>query len=466
MTPRRRKAFLIALATLVLALIIAPEALASAGGGSAGFSGGGEGGGGGGGGSGFALFILIRILIDIALIGHGLGLLFLIGLALIYLFFTRFMPYARQAWENRSNTGHNSKRRVSERQRRVQAAAAEAAEDDPAFAADNVLATARQLFFDIEKAWDADNRVALRGLVATDLLNEWERRLDDFQRRGWRNHVEPLGDPSIEYVGLNHKGNPDTDRVTVRIQARLKDYVIDSSGRHLKRSGRLGETTRIREYWTLSRRGEHWVLQSIEQGAEGSHALQEQVVATPWADERGMRDEALIEGAVAEAVPAGTKISEVADLQFEGDAHSAANDLSLADGRFAPDLLEIAARRAVDGWAQAVDGDDGALRNVATPEAAHELLYPSGDQTRLVVRGPQVKRIRIAGLDAAADPPTMTVEVDLTGRRYLEDRDTTAVVAGSRSRPSNFTERWTLTLNGDAKQPWRITSVGSPVGLA
>jgi predicted lipid-binding transport protein (Tim44 family) len=463
----RRKALLIAFATLALALLVVPEALASAGGGSAGFSGGGgEGGGGGGSGKGFALFILVRLLIDIALIGHGLGLLFLIGLALIYLFFTRFMPYARQAWENRSNTGRNSRRRVSQRQRRVQLAAAEAAEDDPAFAPENVLATAKQLFFDIEAAWDANDRLALRRLVAPDLLNEWERRLDDFQRRGWRNHVEPLGEPGIEYVGLHHKGDPDTDRVTVRIQARLKDYVIDSRGRHLKRSGRLGETTRMREYWTLARRGERWVLQSIEQGAEGSHALEEQVVATPWADERGLRDEALIEGAVADGVPKGTTVAEVADLQFEGDAHSAANDLSLADGRFAPDVLEIAARRAVDAWAQAVDGDDGQLRKIATPQATHELLYPAGDRTRLVVRGPQVNRIRIVGLDAATEPPTMTVEVDLTGRRYVEDRDTTAVVAGSRSRAANFTERWTLTLNDDPKQPWRITSVGSPVGLA
>jgi len=71
-------------------------------------------------------------------------------------------------------------------------------------------------------------------------------------------------------------------------------------------------------------------------------------VATPWADERVMRDDALVEAAVADALPAGTKVSELADLQFEGDAHSAANDLSLADGRFSPDVLEIAARRAVE----------------------------------------------------------------------------------------------------------------------
>jgi predicted lipid-binding transport protein (Tim44 family) len=74
--------------------------------------------------------------------------------------------------------------------------------------------------------------------------------------------------------------------------------------------------------------------------------------------------------------------------------------------------------------------------------------------------------LRIVGLDAGAQPPTMTIEVDLTGRRYLENRDTAAVVAGSRTRKSSFTERWTLSLSDDERQPWRITSVSSPVGLA
>jgi predicted lipid-binding transport protein (Tim44 family) len=256
--------------------------------------------------------------------------------------------------------------------------------------------------------------------------------------------------------------------VVVRVDARLKDYVVDRFGRHLKRNGRLGETTRVREFWTLGRRGEHWVLVSIEQGAEGKHALDEQIVATPWADEAGMRDQALVEAAVADALPSGVKVAEVADLQYEGDAHAAAMDPSVADGRFDPDVLEVAARRAVDAWAQAVDGNDANLKALATPAVARELLY-AGDasgKTRLVVRGPAVNRIRIVNLDAASEPPTMTVEVDLTGRRYLEDRDTTAVVAGSKIRPTSFTERWTMTLNGDAAQPWRITAVGAPVGLA
>jgi predicted lipid-binding transport protein (Tim44 family) len=464
---RRRRLALVALAAIAVTLIVAPAALAAAGGGSSGFSGGG-GGGGGGGGSGFALFILFRLLIDIAVLGHGLGLLFLIALALLYWFVRRGLPKL-QAWAaERAAQRTGGHRKTSERERRVELAAAEAADEDPDFDPDRVRAAGAKLFMDIEKAWDAGDRIAMRGLVAPDLLVEWERRLDDFEGRGWRNHVEPIGEPSVEYVGLRRTGDAETDHVVVKIDARVKDYVSDRSGRHLKRSGSMSEITRIREFWTLQKRNGHWILASIEQGGEGKHALDEEIVATAWGDEKAMRDEALIQGAVADQVPEGTTVAEVADLQYDGDAHAAAMDLSLADGRFAPDVLEIAARRAVSAWAQAIDGDNALLDRIATPAAKRELLY-AGDTSgavRMVVRGPVVNRIRIVALDASAEPPTMTVEVDLTGRRYVENRDTAAVVAGSRTRKTSFTERWTLSLTGDEAQPWRITAVGDPVGLA
>jgi predicted lipid-binding transport protein (Tim44 family) len=464
---RRRRLALVALAAIAVTLLVAPAALAAAGGGSSGFSGGG-GGGGGGGGSGFALFILFRLLIDIAVLGHGLGLLFLIALALLYWFVRRGLPKL-QAWAaERAAQRTGGHRKTSERERRVELAAAEAADEDPDFDPDRVRAAGAKLFMDIEKAWDAGDRIAMRGLVAPDLLVEWERRLDDFEGRGWRNHVEPIGEPSVEYVGLRRTGDAETDHVVVKIDARVKDYVSDRSGRHLKRSGSMSEITRIREFWTLQKRNGHWILASIEQGGEGKHALDEEIVATAWGDEKAMRDEALIQGAVADQVPEGTTVAEVADLQYDGDAHAAAMDLSLADGRFAPDVLEIAARRAVSAWAQAIDGDNALLDRIATPAAKRELLY-AGDTSgavRMVVRGPVVNRIRIVTLDASAEPPTMTVEVDLTGRRYVENRDTAAVVAGSRTRKTSFTERWTLSLTGDEAQPWRITAVGDPVGLA
>jgi predicted lipid-binding transport protein (Tim44 family) len=53
-------------------------------------------------------------------------------------------------------------------------------------------------------------------------------------------------------------------------------------------------------------------------------------------------------------------------------------------------------------------------------------------------------------------PATMTVELELGGNRYVEDRDTTSVVSGSKDSPTTFTERWTLALDGPDEAPWRI----------
>jgi len=467
---RKRLVLLVAIAVALAALVAAPVALASAGGGSAGFGGGGGegGGGGGGGGKGFAIYLIVRLLIQIALLGHGLGALVLIGLAIAYFIFTRVAPQAPRFWSAQNNAGTARRRRTAKRTRQVELAAAVAADEDEAFAPDAVKANAVALFKQIQTAWDRADRWALAKLVAPDLFVEWERRLDDMDRRGWRNHVEVLGEPTAEYVGLNHRGEG-SDCVTVRIEAKLHDYVTDLFGNHLRRAGRLSETVHLREFWTLRRNPDgHWVLASIEQGAEGAHVLDEDIVATADSDEESMHDEALIEGAVADAVPSNVSVAEVADLEYEGDARAAALDLSLADGRFAPDVLEVTARRAATAWAEAVDGNDARLQSIAHGQAVRDLLHP-GDpsgRTRLVVRGPKVEKIRITGLDAAAQPPTMTVEVQLHGRRYLEDRDTTAVLAGSQSRAATFTEHWTFALDGDARQPWLLSAVGEPAQRA
>lgn len=445
------------MAAVLGALVAAAPAVARAGGGSSGFGGSGRGGGfgrGGGGLGGHGHFIFIPV-------GGGAGVfLFILVVVVVFLVLPRLLRW----WRGQQTAGVAARRRVAQRQRRVELAAAEAAEDDAAFTPERVRSEACGLFMDIQAAWDAGDRVRLRRLGAPELLAEWERRLDDFAHKGWRNRVQPLGEPSVEYVGLSNRGDDRADRVVVRIDARLRDYVEDAYGQRVGRVDTAGEISHVREFWTLAKRDRHWILQSIEQGAEGSHQLTDRIVATPWADEQALRDEALVEGAVQDAVPQGTKLAEVADLDFEGDARAAALDLSLADGRFAPDVLEVAARRAVAAWVDAVDGDDAPLLALADPTAARELLHPGNPagRTRLVVRGLEVRRISIVSLDAASEPAAMTIDVELAGRRYLEDRDTAAVVAGSQTRETAFTERWTLALNGPAEQPWRIAAVGMP----
>jgi len=274
------------------------------------------------------------------------------------------------------------------RVREAEAAAAEAAEDDAAFSVDVVTTEASALFVAIQAAWSADDRAQLRELCGPELLVEWERRLDDLTARGWRNEVTVLDGPKVHYVGLVNRADDSDDRVVVRVEARLEDVVVDSAGARIKRTDSTSETTALKEYWTLSKRGGRWRLLSIEQAGEGQHHVTDELIARPDADTR-VHDDAVIELAVADAAGPAAEVAALVSLEYAGDAHKAALDLSLVDGRFAPDVLETCARRAVAAWAEAVDGPDDALAAVASPAAVAELLYPSGgDPIRRVVRGP------------------------------------------------------------------------------
>jgi predicted lipid-binding transport protein (Tim44 family) len=410
-----------------------PLIIAQAGSGSGGFGGGGGGGGGFGGGSSGS--------------GSGDPVVAVIVFGLFGLFLLYLLIHSVRY-----------RRKLRERDQRVRTASAEAAEDDAYFASDELERHAVALFRAAQMAWDARDRAALARLVGPDLLVEWTRRLDDFERKGWHNRVEVLGEPSVLYVGITNREDDDEDRAVVRIEAKLRAYVLDSNGNKIMRKGEKDEVVTLAEYWTLARRDGHWMVQSIEQRAEGDHHLDAPIVASPWSDRQRLEDEALTELAVADALPEGFTTADLAEVEFEGDARARALDLSLADARFAPDVLEAAARTAVSAWAEAVDGDDAALERVASPEAVSELLY-GGDasrRTRLVVRGPRVKRIQIAAVDVERGPATMTVELELGGNRYVEDRDTTSVVSGSKDGATTFTERWTLALDGPDDAPWRI----------
>jgi predicted lipid-binding transport protein (Tim44 family) len=435
-----------ALLCALVTLLPAGDVLAAAGGGSSGFGGGGGGGGAsGGGGGGFG---------GGGSGGAGGGGGGLIGLLIIGVLVLLFVASAIV-------TTIKVRRKRRAREARVSLAAAEAAEDDAAFAAPAMVSGAQQLFDEVQKAWTARDREHLATLVGDDLFEEWRLRLDDFDRRGWHNRVRPLQPPKVRYMGLRNREADADDRAIVFIEAYLEDFVVDRDGQTVTRGDSSDNTTMLKEYWTLGKRDGRWIVISIEQDAEGEHNLDDEIVASPWADSR-VRDDAVIETAVADGLPEGFTPADVADLDFDGDARAAALDLSLADPRFAPDVLEAAARRAVEAWAEAVDGDDGALHALAGDDAVSALLYPggAGGRTRLVVRGPRVRRISIEILDAGSDPALMTIAVELGGCRYMENRDTAAVVSGSRDVATTFVERWTLALEGPEDRPWRLSAAG------
>jgi predicted lipid-binding transport protein (Tim44 family) len=349
-----------------------------------------------------------------------------------------------------------------ERLQAVQLAAAEAAQDDPAFDAAEVAARARELYLAVQDAWTRDDRQRLHELVSADLMTEWDRRLDDFAARGQRNVVQ-VDALEVQQVGLVNRAADDDDRVVVLMQATLLDYVEEGGRRLMRTDDPEGdERAVVHEYWTLAKREGAWCLESIEGPREGEHQLDAPLVATPAEDTR-VRDEAVFELADADKV-ADEQVAELLSVDYEGDARMQAQDAALVDGRFASDVLETAVRRAVDAWLGAVDGSDADLLAMADPAAAQVLLY-GGDATaasRVVVRGAKVLGVAIARCDVHAHPAELEVHVDVSGVRYREDRDTLAVLEGDRSQVRRWQEVWTLTLSGaEGASPWRLAAAGS-----
>ena len=362
-------------------------------------------------------------------------------------------------------TARNMRQKRIERDGRVRTASAEAAADDAAFDADAITAGTAALFGAIQHAWDQRDDRALQTMVGDDLLVEWRLRMQDLLARGWHNRVRVLRGPEVLYVGIDNKADDADDRAIVHIEATLEDFVETDDGMRIMRSDDDNSVVTLSEYWTLAKRDGTWILLSIEQDREGAHHLDAPIIASPWADDVRLRDAAIVEAAVADKALEGTSTADLVDVSLAADARTQAMDLSLVDGRFAPDVLAAAARRAVAAWAQAVDGPDAALEAIASSEAIEQLLYPSADgqNARLVVRGPRIESITIERLAAEPAPAQMSVVLKVRGRRYLENRDTAAVIAGDRDREVKFSESWTLALDGSDDAPWRLVDA-TPAG--
>ena len=443
---------LAAFALFVLALH-ATVAVAAAGGGSGGFGGGG--GGGGGSGGGFS--------------GGGTGTggsigwpgaVLIFGGAAAFITFSVIQQKRKATWSRtyaKARDALTASRREKRREE-IERKALVAAEDDAAFAAESVRADAQALFTSIQEAWDRDDREALERMVAPDLMAEWRLRLEDFASKGWRNHVR-IVESRVEYVGMTNRPEDEEDRVVVRVSAQLEDYVVDRDGDRITHEGNTGTESFLREYWTLGKVEGHWTLLSIEQDEEGEHQLEAPIEADPSEDRR-MTDQARVEAAVGNALPEGVTHAEIDDEDASSPL-AKARDLSLADERFDPDIIDATVRRAVAAWAEAVDGDDAPFAHVARPDLLEELLYPPspGRSLRLVVRAPVVLATTLVDVDSDVTPPTATVHMDLEGVRYVEDRNTLDVVAGTRDRTTRFDGTWTLALDGPDDAPWRVAAV-------
>ena len=370
---------------------------------------------------GVGIYILFQILFRIAVLGHGLGALVLIALVIAVVHVHEDGPAGTRLLVGAPAQPDGPRAAsTAQRQRRVELAAAEAAEDDPAFAPDVVKpAAARAVHPDPDGLGRRRPPAARRARRAgpAGRVGAAARRFQT--ARAGATGSSRSATPTVEYVGLDQRGAMTSDRVVVRIEAKLRDYVEDRNGKHIKRDGQLTRDrapTRVLDARAGAATAGSWL--SIEQGAEGAHALGDQIVATPWSDEQGMRDEALVEGAVADARPRATRSRR--------GRRPRTSRATRAPRRSTSASPTAGSRPTCSRSPPAAPSPRGPRRSTATtaalkaiaepPRRAEQLLHP-GDPSAATTGSSSAargsSRSGSSRLDAAATPPTMAIEVDI-----------------------------------------------------
>lgn len=426
---------------LVLATVVALSspavAYARGGGGSHGFGGGGGGSHGGGGiggtrgGSGIG---------GVAFIGGGSGTAVVVVLIVLLILFFAFR--SRLSSKGGLNTGsdrsaHRSDEKARERATQVEARVGGLGSTDASFELEALKQRASSLYTTAQQAWTDQDFGTLSRIMSPVLYGKWAEELRDYASRGEVNVVEILSGPTVELVDVANREGEVNDTVTFRISATLNDYVRRGNG---LRAERKDDSTRPVEYWTLRKNeaGE-WIVSSIEQAAEGEHHLTAAIETDGW-DQKAVAREAVLEVAEQTATTGVSDILSLTSVEWSSDADAAAGDLSVLDGRFDKQVLEVAVEQFLEEWAM----NDGSLD-----------FTPVRTPNRTVMRDAAVGSIQVRAL-VSREPIVFRVAVAAEGVYYEVDRRTEEVLHGDALKRRPFTLTFELRLDAPPAKGWTV----------
>lgn len=317
----------------------------------------------------------------------------------------------------------------------------------------------------------------------TQVLPEELRRVVaarlEVEREGWR-RCEPetvgtlffsaLGDPAgayrIQYrhdpvvrlVWASRRSDGEPWRLTVFVGVQLAS--VATSWRTAIANVGFKEYEVVMAFWTLiGNENGSWTVTDFEPMDRGRHYLEDPLPAGP--SDGDLRDDATISLAVADGALA-TATAELTEV--DAPVRRRLLDLSLVDGRYAPDAIAACVREIARAWEAAVEhGEREVLERWTTPEAATQLSRPTPNGLRRV-RNLDVRQVRIEALDTDSDLPTVTVAAELEGIRWLANRHGVGQtpISGSQLRRRSFTEHWTLRFHPHDDSPWILTDVKDP----
>lgn len=324
------------------------------------------------------------------------------------------------------------------RLRRLKAArraALAAAQDQPSFDADHLVATVVRCHHTLERARVRRDADMVDHVVTAGLREEL--------RAVWKGAAPTLAAdtvtaPDVRIVGIENTADPERARLVVEV--RNAGGVSPFTG-----YARVG-----RELWTFRRDSGRWKLAAIASGAAGSHHFHEPLVGEAG-DDPALAGAAAFELAADEAA-ADDRLAD--GLVAAADARRALAEMATLDERFAWHVVEHVVAATTAAWVEAVErGDPAPLRAHAAVHVAETLVTAPGGE-RIAMAGLVLRGLSPIRLRTNRAPAALTLAVTLRGRVAPGARSLAA-----RRRPRTFTMRWRLVADRDRPGGWRLDAV-------
>lgn len=310
---------------------------------------------------------------------------------------------------------------------RARRAAIQASVQDPVFDPERIEAAVTTILQLTEELWQGGQALGVRGRPDAAVIRAWAEN----SGRVVGTHARVAGHTRVQIMGVVNREDEHEDRVVVRVRVHV------NRGPRSELAARRGM---IDERWTLMRRGEEWYLAADAGDPVGESLLTSPLITSPDQDTARLQEASLEE--LTERPPRGSPApAELTDTH--APPMEQLRDLSVADDRFDPALVETALGHIVEAWERSSDGSDAPLLAVATGAGAHALSFPRTGHGRRRVRDARLKRWAVTGLDARATPPTVTVDVRVRAAAWT-DAD---VRAGDDRETRRLDLVWTLQLD-------------------
>ncbi len=321
---------------------------------------------------------------------------------------------------------HRAARRARRALSAARAALLAAAEDDPAFAPDQVRAEVGRL-----------QAAALAG-DRDPHLQQWVRWV-----RAWYRDPELRGAPLVTPLGVVNRAGTGEDRLDVFVTAFLAGHLIqERTPAAIAFNPLRPRRSTLQQRWTLGRDGDGWRLLAFIDEPLVDAVRHQRTIADASEDTERLHEQSVRELAQADRAPGPVPGGSL-------------DDIAVIDGRWDRGAVDAVLVRLVEAWELATLDEPGALARLAAPDAVEALLRLDGLHVR-------ARDLRLADWqpDEIADP-RLTVAVRVRGALFLV-ADDGALAYGGDLVDRLIAVTWTLELAPTPDPLWRLVASTPP----